>query len=79
MDLLTSSGSSVTAVAVGKAVGTWAARRPFGGVDNGRFAALMGTVGRGGQIRQFHRHVVVRMGDFNEWAQRFWLGSRIAQ
>ena len=37
MDLLTSSGSSVTAAAAGKAVGTWAARRPFGGVDNGRF------------------------------------------
>jgi hypothetical protein len=37
MDLLTSSGSSVTAAAAGKAVGTWAAWRPFGGVDNGRF------------------------------------------
>jgi len=46
------------------------------GVVNGGFAASMGTVGRGGQIRQFHRHVVVRMGDFNEGAQRFWLGAR---
>ena len=44
MDQLTSSGSSVTAAAVGKAVGTCAARRPFGGVDNGQFAALMGTL-----------------------------------
>ena len=45
MDLWTSSGSSVTAVAAGKAVGTWAAQRPFGGVNNGQFAASMGTVG----------------------------------
>jgi hypothetical protein len=52
MDLLTSSGSSVPAAAAGKAVGTWATRRPFGGVDNGRFAASMGTVGRGDQIRR---------------------------
>jgi len=45
MDLLTLSGSSVTAVAAGKAVGTWAVQRPFGGVDNGQFPASMGTVG----------------------------------
>ena len=56
MDLFTSSGSSVTAEAAGKAVGTWAAQRPFGEVDNGRFAVSMGTVGRGGQIRRSHRH-----------------------
>jgi len=31
IDLLTSSGISVTAAASGKAVGTWAAWRPFGG------------------------------------------------
>ena len=31
MDLLTLSGSLVTMAAAGKAVGTWAARRPFGG------------------------------------------------
>ena len=31
MDLLTSAGSSVPAAAVGKAVGTWAALRRFGG------------------------------------------------
>jgi hypothetical protein len=31
MDLLTSSGSSVPAAAAGKAVGTWATRRPLGG------------------------------------------------
>ena len=31
MDLLTSFGSSASAAAVGKAVGTWAARRQFGG------------------------------------------------
>jgi hypothetical protein len=56
MDLLTSSGSSVTVAAAGKAVGIWAAWRPFGGVDNGQFAMSMGTVGRGGQIRRSHRH-----------------------
>ena len=55
MDLLTSSGSSVTAAVAGKAVGTWAARRLFGGVDNGRLAVSMGTVGRGGRIRRSHR------------------------
>jgi len=48
MDLLTSSGSLVTAAATGKAVRIWAAQRPFGGINNGRFAASMGTVGRGG-------------------------------
>jgi len=31
MELLALSGSSVTAAAAGKAVGTWAAWRPFGG------------------------------------------------
>ena len=34
VDLLTSSGSSVTPPAAGKTDGTWAARRPFGGVKN---------------------------------------------
>ena len=65
MDILTSSGSSVTvatAATAGKAVGTWATQRPFGGVDNGSFAALMGTVGRGGQVRRSHRHYCARMG-----------------
>ena len=51
MDLLTSSGSSVTAAAAGKAVGTCAVQRPFGGVDNGQFAASIGTVGRGGRVQ----------------------------
>ena len=41
MDLLTSSCCSVSAVAVGKAIEIWAARRQFGGVDNSRFAALL--------------------------------------
>ena len=76
MDLLTSSGSSVTAAAAGKAVRTWAAQRPFGGVNNGRFAASMGTVGRGGQIRCFHRHYCARMGVVGEGAQGFWSGAR---
>ena len=63
--------------AVGKAVGTWAARRPFGGVDNGRFAASMGTVlGRGGRIWRSHRHYCARMGVVGEGAQRFWSGAR---
>ena len=76
MDLLTSSASSVTAAAAGKAVETWAARRPFGGVDNGRFAASMGTVGRGGRIRRSHRHCGALMGVVGEGAQGFWLGAR---
>ena len=71
MDLLTSSSSSV-----GKAVGTWAARMPFGGVDNGRFAVPIGTVGRGGQIRRYHRHCCARMGVVGERAQGFWSGAR---
>ena len=41
MDLLTSSGSSVTAAAAGKAVRTWAVQRPFGGFDNGQFAVCV--------------------------------------
>ena len=76
MDLLTLSGSSVTAVAAGKAVGTWVARRPFGGTDNGQFAASMGTVGRGGRIRRSHRHLCTRMGVVGEGAQGFWSGAR---
>ena len=31
-----------------KAVGTWAAWRPFGGGDDSRFAASMGAVGSSG-------------------------------
>jgi len=70
MDLLTSSGSS------GKAVETWEARRPFGGVNNGRFAALMGIFGRGGRVRRSHRHYCARMGVVGEGAQGFWSGVR---
>ena len=76
MDLLTSSGSSVTTAGAGKAVGTWAARRPFGGVDNGRFAASMGTVGHGGRIWRSHRHYCARMDVVGEGVQGFWLGAR---
>jgi hypothetical protein len=76
MDLLTLSGSSVTAAAAGKAVGTWAARRPFGGVDSGRFAASMGTVGRGGRVWRSHHHYCARMGGDGEGALGFWLGVR---
>ena len=57
MGLLILSSSLVTAEAVvGKAVGTWSARRPFGGVGNGRFAASIGTVGRSGRIRRSRGH-----------------------
>ena len=76
MDLLTSSASSVTAAAVGKAVGTWAAWRPFGGVDSGQFAASMGTVGRGGRIRRSHHHCCALMGVVGEGVQGFWSGAR---
>jgi hypothetical protein len=41
-------GSSVTAAAAGKADGTWAVRRPFGGGDNGlagNFADMLRHVG----------------------------------
>jgi hypothetical protein len=57
MGLLTSSGSSVTMAVAGKAAGTWAVQRPFGGVD---FSASMGTVGSSGQIRRFCRHYWMR-------------------
>ena len=76
MDLLTSSGSLVTTAAVRKAVGTWLAWRPFGGVDNGQFAASMGTVGRGGRIRRSHCHYCACMGVIGEGAQGFWSGAR---
>ena len=77
MDLLTSSGSPVTAAAVGNAVGKWAARRPFGGVDNVQFSASTGTVGRGGRVqRSHHRHYCARMGVVGEGGQGFWLGAR---
>ena len=80
MDLLTLSGSLFTVAAAGKAVGTCAARRPFGGVDNGQFAASMGTVGCSGQILRSHRHYCAHMGMgvvvVGEGAQRFWLGAR---
>ena len=61
--------------AAGKAVGTWAARRPFGGVDSGRFAVSMGT-GRSGRIRCSHHHCCARMGVVGEGAQGFWSGAR---
>ena len=70
------SGSSVTTAAVGKAAGTWAARRPFGRVDNGRFAVSMGTIGRAGQIWRSHLHCCAPMGVGGEGAQGFWSGAR---
>ena len=76
MDLLTSSGTSVTPAAAGKAVGTWAARRPFGEVDNSRLAVLMGTVGRGGRIQCSGCHYCARVGVVGEGAQGFWSGAR---
>ena len=76
MDLLTSSGRSVTVAVVGKAVRTWTMQRPFGGVDNGRFAASMGTVGRGGRIWRSYHHCCACMGIVSEGAQGFWSGAR---
>ena len=70
MDLFTSSGSSITAAAAEKAVETWAVRRPFGGVDNGQFAASMGTVVCGGQTRRSHHHCYTRMCVVGEGATR---------
>ena len=46
------------------------------GVDNGQFAASMGTIGRSGQIRRSHRHYCARMGVVGEGAQGFWSGAR---
>jgi hypothetical protein len=48
----------------------------LGGIDNGRFAALMGTVGHGGRIRRSHCHYCVHMGVVGEGAQGFWSGAR---
>ena len=76
MDLLTSSGSSVTAAATGKAVRIWAAQRPFGGINNGQFAASMGTVGHGGQVWHSHGHYCAQMGVVGEGAQGFLSGVR---
>ena len=76
MDLFTSSASSVTAEAAGKAVGTWAARRPFGAVDNGRLPVSMGTVGHGGRIQRSGHHYCARVGVVGEGAQGFWWGAR---
>ena len=77
MDLLALSCSLVPAAAVGKAVGTWAAQRQFGGVDGGRFAVLVGTVGSGGQIQHSHQKECAHMGVVGERAQGFWLGVRV--
>ena len=76
MDLLALSCRLVPAAAVGKAVGTWAAQRQFGGVDGGRFAVLVGTVGSGGQIQRSHQKECAHMGVVGERAQGFWLGAR---
>ena len=75
---MASSGSSVPAAVAGKAVGTWAVRRQFGGVDDGRFAASMGTVGSGGLFWRSHCYSYsdARMGVVGEGAQGFWLGTR---
>jgi hypothetical protein len=40
-------------------------------VTNGSFAALMGTIGSGDQIWQFHHHSCIRMGVVSERAQGF--------
>jgi len=73
MELLALSGSSVIVAAARKAVRTWVVWRPFGGDDGGRFAALMGTVGSGGQIWHSHCHYCAHMGVTGEGAQVFWL------
>jgi hypothetical protein len=76
MDLLASSGSSVPAALVRKAVGTWAARRQFWGVANSQFSASIGTVGSSGQILQCHHNGDACMGAVGERAQGFWSGAR---
>jgi hypothetical protein len=63
-------------VAAGKAVGTWAAQRPFAGVDNGRFAVSMGTFERGGQTRRSHHHYCAPLGVVGEGGQGFWSGAK---
>ncbi len=75
MGLLALSASSVTVAGAGKAFGTWATLRirQFGGVYNGRFAVLMGTVGSSGQIWRSHRHYSAPMGVVGDRAQGFWL------
>jgi len=76
MDLLASSGSLVTVMAAGKAVGTWAAPRPFGGVPDGGFAASVDTVGSSDRIRCSHHHGATRMGVVGERVQGFrWSGA----
>ena len=55
MDLLASSGSSVPAAVVRKAVGTWAARRQFGVRIVADLLCFWVGVGSGGRIRQCHR------------------------
>ena len=55
MDLLASSGSSVPAAAVRKAVGTWAARRQFGVRIVADLLCFWVGVGSGGRIRRCHR------------------------
>ena len=46
------------------------------GVDNGRFAASMGTVGRGCRVWCSHHHYCTSVGVVGEGAQGFWLGAR---
>jgi len=61
MDLLASSGSSVPAAAVRKAVGTWAARRQFGVRIVADLLCFWVGVGSGGRIRRCHRQECARM------------------
>ena len=75
MNLLTLSGSLVTTSAAGKAVGTWAARRQFGGsatvdlyVDGHRWTRWSNSA--------LPPPRVTCMGIFGEGAQGFWSGAR---
>ena len=76
MDLLALSGSLVPVAAAEKAVETWVARRQFGGVEDGQFSALMGTVGRGGRIWQFYCRMEARMSIVGEGAHGERVGSK---
>ena len=48
----------------------------IGGINNGQFAASMGTVGSSGRIQQFHHYRCALMGVVGKGAQWFWLGAR---
>ena len=76
MDLLAMSCCSISAAAVGKAIKIWVARRQFGRVNDGQFAASMDTAGSGGLIWWFCCHCDACMGVVGDGLQGFWSGAR---